>query len=168
MTRLFVAAWPSAHVRSRLGDLTGSQPVVGERRVPFENWHVTLRYLGNADIDRVSERLRTADLPRVRAVLGPAVIDLDGRLIVVPVADVDRLAAAVRHATEGLGERDSRPFLGHLTLARVRNGATSALRGQPIDGSFEIDEVALVTSQTLPSGAVYDTMTTFPTTGSAA
>ena len=167
MTRLFVAAWPPDRICGRLSDVTAVAPLHGERRVPEVNWHVTLRFIGNVDIDRVTERLRAADLPAARAVLGPEITDLDGRQIVVPVTGVDPLAHAVREATAGLGAPDRRPFFGHITLARLRDGARSSLRGAAIDGAFEIDEIALVSSDTLPSGAVYETIATFPITRSA-
>ena len=166
MTRLFVAAWPPEHIRARLSDLTAIAPQDGERRAADANWHVTLRYIGNVDIDRVTERLDAADIPTARAVIGPEVTDLGGRQIVVPVTGVDLLAHAVRQATADLGEVDNRPFFGHVTLARLRDGAGSTLRGASIDGVFEITEVALVSSDTLPTGAVYETIATFPTTRS--
>jgi len=167
VTRLFVAAWPSPTIVAQLRDLTADRQLDGERRVPEENWHVTLRFIGRADVDEVSAQLADARLPRVLAQLGPTVIDLDGRQIVVPVAGVDNLAAAVATATAGLGEPAAHPFRGHLTLARVRDDEASTLIGQPVSGSFEIDEIALVRSETRPSGAVYDTLATFPTTRSA-
>ncbi len=166
MTRLFVAAWPNEDVRARLTAATTIAPCEGERRAPVANWHVTLRFIDGADVDGVIDRLRSAELPTAQAVLGPAVIDLAGRQMVVPVTGVERLANAVRQATADLGEHDDRPFFGHLTLARVRDGAGSTLRGTPIDGSFEFDQIALLRSDTLRTGAVYDTIASFPTTES--
>ena len=163
MTRLFVAAWPPDHICAELTGLTDVQSLDGERRVPPENWHITLRFIGTADIARVIERLEAVEFPAAQAMLGPGVIDLDGRQIVVPVTGVDQLARSVRLATDGLGEHDDRPFFGHLTLARVRAGVSPTLRGTAFDATWEIDEIALVTSETLPSGAVYDTVATFPT-----
>ena len=166
MTRLFVAAWPPGHICARLRAVTAVAPRDGERRVSAANWHVTLRFIGNVDIDIVTERLHAADLPAAHAVLGPEVSDLGARQIVVPVTGVDPLAKAVRGATAGLGHRDDRPFFGHITLARLRAGARSSLYGAAIDGTFDIDEIALVSSDTLPTGAVYETIATFPTTRS--
>ncbi len=183
MTRLFVAAWPSPTIVAQLRTLTADRQLDGGRRVREENWHVTLRFIGSADVDEVSAQLAAARLPRVLAQLGPTVIDLDSRQIVVPIDDVDNLAAAVATATAGFGEPAAHAFRGHITLARVKprpsptndqrsersspSERVSTLLGEPVTGSFTIEEVALVSSDTRPSGAVYDTIATFPTTPSA-
>ena len=56
MARLFVAAWPPSELTA---DLTGlprkNRP--GIKWVEPENWHVTLRFLGDADPDEVTRRL---------------------------------------------------------------------------------------------------------------
>ncbi len=38
------------------------------------------------------------------------------------------------------------------------------MRGTEFNAQFDIDEIALITSDLLPSGAVYRTVATFPTT----
>lgn len=174
MTRLFVAAWPppaAAAVLSRLPAL--DEP--GVRRVPAGSWHVTVRFLGEADAGTVIERLGGAELPAAVARLGPRVVALGGRQLVVPVAGVDRLAAAVRTATAGLGEPDRHRFTGHLTVAHRRPGVASRLAGVPVAGAavgggagesmveFEVVEVALVASELRQQGARYETVATFPT-----
>jgi RNA 2',3'-cyclic 3'-phosphodiesterase len=161
VTRLFVAAWPDADTVRRLREL-GRPDEAGVRWVPERNLHVTLRFLGEVDPSEVGRRLATADLPATRAVLGPEIERLGGQQIVVPVAGVDALAAAVRSATAEVGEHDSRPFRGHLTIARTRRGATSSLIGRALTSSFDVSEVALVASELLPTGAVYTTVATFP------
>lgn len=162
MPRLFVAAWPDAAVRADLHRLpTPSEP--GVRLVPPDNWHVTLRFVGDADADDLVALLSEADLPRTAARLGPAIERLDARQIVAPVAGVDELAAAVRAASESVGEIDGRPFRGHLTVARTKPGAPSTLIGAKVDAAFDVHEVAVVASELLPSGVVYTTLVTLPT-----
>ena len=162
MTRLFVAAWPDAATGERFRALDRlDAPDV--RWVPDENRHVTLRFLGEADPATAIELLSAASLPTATAVLGPTVERLGSRQIVVPVAGVDELAASVRSATAVIGDGDPRPFRGHLTIARTRDGEAANVVGVPITARFKIDEVALVASDLQPSGAVYTTLATFPT-----
>lgn len=162
MARLFVAAWPSAEVRSVLRALP-SDDEPGVRRVAPQNWHVTLRFVGDAEPDAAVALLTETALPRAVARLGPAIERLDARQVVVPVAGVDELAAVVRDATAPIGELDRRPFRGHLTIARTRPRARTRLLGASIDTAFTVHEVALVASQLTPDGPVYTTLATFPT-----
>lgn len=173
MTRLFVAAWPPDETCAHLAGLVASAAALAERRVPRENWHVTLRFIGRADPDEVAGRLADATLPSATARLGPTVVELDGRQVVVPVSGVNALAAVVATATRGIGVSTSRPFRGHITLARVKprpdltdaseSQGRSPLLGEPVSGTFVIGEIALVSSDTRPDGATYTTVATFPT-----
>ena len=160
--RLFVAAWPDAATAAALRELPRPE-LDGVRWVVPEQWHVTLRFLGDCDRELVAARLAAATLPSARARLGPAVGWL-GRQVVVPVVGVDELAAAVHRATVGVGEPPRPRFRGHLTLARVRRDATPSLVGHRVSGAFDVDAVALVGSELSPSGARYTTIATYPIT----
>lgn len=161
MERLFVAAWPDASVADALRAVPRPD-ARGIRWVPDEQWHVTLRFLGVCDRDDVADRLAAATLPRALARLGPAV-DWLGPQLVVPVAGVDELAASVAAATVDVGNAPEPAFRGHLTIARTRRDATSTVLGEPMSGSFEVREIALVRSELTPSGARYTTVATFAT-----
>ena len=66
MARLFIAALPSEETIERLVDI--AQPTEpGVRWVPRDNWHVTLRFIGEAEIDHVAAALEGAGLPRAVA-----------------------------------------------------------------------------------------------------
>ncbi len=162
MTRLFVAAWPDADTVERLRALDRPDEP-GVRWVPEVNLHVTLRFLGDVDPAAVSHRLAHARLPKVTALLGPALERLDRRQLVVPVEGVDALAAAVRSATAEIGDHDPRPFRGHLTLARTRRDASTEMIGAALTAAFEVGAIALVASELQPTGAVYTTLATFAT-----
>lgn len=164
MTRLFVAVWPSEDVLTRLEDLERPRDQ-GVKWVPNENLHITLRFLGDADIDEVADRLSDVTLPRVTARVGPANDVFAERSLILPVTGVDDLAAAVVRATRGLGTERERPrYLGHITLARLARGARPDRSvGSRFAAEFEVDQVALVASTLAPSGAQYDTVGTWPT-----
>ncbi len=97
MARLFIAAWPSAETTVRLAGITRpTEP--GVRWLPRDNWHVTLRFIGEAEIDQVVSSVEHTALPRVVARLGPTIERLDRRQLVIPVDGVDALANSVQAA----------------------------------------------------------------------
>ena len=164
MARLFVAVWPPdavvEHVRSlRRKDQRGI------RFVPPENWHMTLRFLGESDEREVVDALDGFDRgdpsPPV-ARLGPAVDVMGGRALVIPVTGLDELARAVERATKHLGEPPRKRFVGHLTLARCARGARMPeVLGAPFADEFPVAEIALVQSRLEPTGARYETVGTW-------
>ena len=164
MTRLFVAIWPPGDVLDRFADMERPKDQ-GVKWVPQENLHVTLRFLGEADIDEVSARLDDVTLPAATAVIGPAFDLLGERSLVTPVSGIDDLAAIVQQALRGLGtEPERRRFQGHVTVARLgRRARPRRSAGRRFDAGFEVTEVALVASVLRDTGAVYETVATWPT-----
>jgi 2'-5' RNA ligase len=164
MPRLFVAVWPPDDVVGLLAAVERPKDP-GVRWVPQDNLHVTLRFLGDADIDEVTQRLDEVPLPAVTAVVGPAFDLLGERSLITPVHGVEDLAAVVRQALRGVGtEPERRRFQGHITVARLARGARPARSaGRRFDASFDVSEVALVESTLTPGGAVYETVATWPT-----
>ena len=131
MTRLFVAVWPPDDVLDRFADIERPKDQ-GVKWVPQENLHITLRFLGDADVDEVSDRLDGVLLPAATAVLGPAFDLLGERSLVTPVAGVDDLAAVVQQAVRGLGtERERKRFQGHITVARLARTCPSDAKRWP-------------------------------------
>ena len=160
MARLFVAALPTGAVIDRLRALPRPDEE-GVRWVAETNWHVTLRFLGETDADEAVALLGRLEAPSCRATLGPAAERLGDRQIAVPVAGVDELAAAVRTATSAIGPPPSRPFVGHLTIARTKPAASSSALGVEIRAEFDVTEVALMASDLRSTGATYTTLATF-------
>lgn len=164
MSRLFVAVWPPDDVVSELTAVRRKDQR-GVRFVPPQDWHITLRFLGEARPDEVRDVLDRTSLPPTRASLGPGVDLLTDRVLGVPVHGVDDLAAAVTSATADIGEAPRRRFTGHLTLARLKRHATvPAALGAFVSASFVVEEIALVQSRLHPQGARYETLHTWPVT----
>ena len=162
MSRLFVCVWPPDHVREVL-ELLHRKDQVGARFVPPERWHVTLRFLGDADPNVVAEALDHARFAATTVRLGPAV-DIGGeRTLFVPATGADDLAAEVRRTTRELGDQPLRDrFLGHVTIARLKKRANMPRAlGELVDASWEPSEVALVESTLRPDGPRYDTLATW-------
>lgn len=134
----FVALSPSDDERHALADaLTKASPgpVLPGRRVRPENWHVTLRFLGPIEDDVCDRMAHELDeilhvdsgrgafdglgtFPRASKanVLYASVDDAEGVL--------DVLAGLAEEAAVACGmEPEGRPFVPHLTLARLRPSA---------------------------------------------
>lgn len=159
--RLFVAVWPSDELVSALAALPRPE-AAGLRWTRPDQWHVTLRFLGEADPDEAAVALGALAAAPAVAEAGPATRLLGNRIVMVPVAGLDRLAATVVDATDEVGEPPGdRAFTGHLTLARSKGPVPPGTAGTPVAGSFEVGEVCLVRSRTLPEGAVYETLERF-------
>ena len=162
MSRLFVCLWPPEEVVSLLEELHRKDQV-GARFVRPENWHVTLRFIGNADPNDVAAALDTAQWEPATVDLGPAVDVGNGRVLFVPADGADALAAEVGRVTRHLGDEPIRPrFLGHVTLARLKKRANMPRAlGALINASWIPREIALVESTLRPDGARYDTLATW-------
>ena len=166
MPRLFVAVWPPDEVLDLLATLDRPE-VKGLRWTRRDQWHVTLRFLGPVpDVAPVTEALSGLALSAAEAVLGPAVDRFGRRILHVPVAGLDAIAAGVVGATTGLGRPpEDRPFAGHITLARVADRARVDLRplaGSAIEARWRADALCLVESRLSPAGARYEVVRRFP------
>ena len=178
--RLFVAAWPDASTRVRLAALELGR-VKNLRLVGPTRWHVTLRFLGDVAEEHLAA-LGEALVACAAAQPGPVVCRLGPgtewftgvRVLQVPAAGLDDLAAAVRTATGPVvpGAPGGEPaFNGPLTLARVKGrlgaAARSALAGIPFEAAFPVAHVDLVASRGSPAGHVYSTVVRAPLGGTA-
>lgn len=173
--RLFVAVRPPDDVLAALAALARPEHP-GLRWTTRDQWHVTLRFLGEVDDPApVAAALAAAPLAPTEAVVGPEVVALNPRVLCLPVAGLDDLAAAVAAADlPGVGRPpEDRPFRGHLTLARLSRGRGERqgsggpgrrrrrlrlgdLAGTPLAARFPVRDVRLVRSHLGPTGARYE------------
>jgi 2'-5' RNA ligase len=133
--RLFVALDLPFDVRQRLADLTvGLQ---GARWVPPENFHITLRFIGEMpshkaeEIDMALAALRGRGF--VLTMAGVRTLEKGGRVSAL-LAGVERnpalehLQGKIETALERAGlARERRRFMPHVTLARLDNAAEPRL-----------------------------------------
>ena len=166
--RLFVATWPS---RSAVGALRRLKrpDLAGVRWTTEQQWHVTLRFLGDVvDPEPIAEAL-TAGLRGVAR--ADVVADRRARrfgpsTVGVPVHGIEAIAAAVASATAQWGKAETRPFRGHLTLARCRGRVPASTLSIGLPAlQWQADEVCLVRSHLRPSGAAYETLETISLAG---
>ena len=162
--RLFVAVWPPPEIISAIAALERPE-LRGLRWTSPEQWHVTVRFMGEvADVDAAVAALRSVRASPVEARMGPETGRFGHRILHVPVSGLEDVAAAVVGATTAVGQPpEDRPFRGHVTLARVRDRARVDLRplcGQPLGGSWRVEQVVLVASHLRHEGAHYETVAT--------
>ena len=168
--RLFVALdlpWP---LRQRLASLAASG-IPGAKWVPPENYHMTLRFIGEAqrhlaeEIDHALAALRARDFALTLA--GVGTFDKGGRATSLWVGvernpQLDHLRGKIETALQRLGlEPERRRFNPHVTLARLDNPAEAKLaafvqahnlfRSEPI----QVEHFTLFSSQLGKEQAVY-------------
>jgi 2'-5' RNA ligase len=167
LNRLFVAVWPPAPLTEQLR-LLDRPARPGLRWTTEDQWHVTLRFLG--DLVALEEEALRGGLARVAAVesgpvatAGPYPRPL-GPVWVLPVAGLGRLAERIGVATSDVGQPPShRSYRGHLTLARARH--RSSFRDLPqtaLAAEWTVSEVTLVRSHLGSRGARYDIIGRWP------
>ncbi len=159
--RLFLALWPDEEVRAALAALAREALGKSGRRVPAENLHLTLIFLGACDpalrarLEEAATALRgepfVLRLERLGHWPGPRV--LWSAPAEVPEA-LRRLAADLHGAAGGAGlSLERRPFRAHVTLARKVGGRHRERPHRPIE--WPVGEFRLVASETRPEGARY-------------
>ncbi len=143
--------------------------------------HLTLCFLGDIDpakLESIRQVMETAChefKPFLLSLEGTGAFPGTARPRIVwaglkgDLARLTGLQKGLRHGLAALGfEPEQRPFSPHLTLARVREGASAsqaaglatALAGMnPGRGrSFQVNEIHLVRSRLTPAGALYSTL----------
>ena len=159
--RLFFALWPDETVRGALAQWARAQMPRHGRPVAPENLHLTLVFLGSVAAemrDCLVDAVGTIRCPPFELCLDqagwfqrPQVYWVGASQTPAPLLAL--VAELQRAQSQCGGEPESRPFRAHVTLARkVRRrpppAAAPRLR-------WPVDRFALVSSQTLPQGPVY-------------
>lgn len=167
--RLFVGVGLDAGPADRIDRLRRHcrDPRACLRWVPVENLHLTLHFLGDQPAERVGllrEVLNRAAAaqPRIELVLTgwrwlpnprrPRLLVLDG-----PAAPaLDRFQRQLGEALAEIGcNLDSRRFLAHLSLARVRHPCADLALPPVVPIQLPIRAICLYRSRLLPDGARY-------------
>lgn len=179
--RLFIAIPLSDKIREEIQNLVTDFKKVrgfpkGIRFIPSENWHFTLTFLGyqNESVIPVVKKTLT-NLTRLNlvnrvkvdfeeAIYGP--VQKTPRMIWLTTtprtsANIEGLKNLLEDALSENGvkwNRETRPYLGHLTLARFEPTARKLLPKieRSLNWSYEPTSLDLMRSTLLRSGAVYD------------
>ncbi len=140
--------------------------------------HLTLKFLGNIPAKRATEI--TEAMKEAAQAISPFQLEISGlgafpslkqaRVFWVGVSgELDKLSALQQNIDSVLAAlgfaREERPFVPHLTLARMREGASPSERrsfGELVDSTIfedkypvDVEAVRLMRSQLTPAGAIY-------------
>jgi len=146
--------------------------------------HLTLKFLGNIPAKRVTEI--TEAIEKATQVISRFHLEISGlgafpslrqaRVFWVGIGgEVDKLSGLAQNIDSALAAigfaEEERPFVPHLTLARIRQGASPPERrdfGELVGSAIfkdkyhiEVEAISLMRSQLTPAGAVYTCLKTF-------
>jgi len=177
MPRLFTGLEIPQSVAQSLAMMRGGLP--GARWIDAENYHLTLRFIG--DIDDALAREIAGVLARVHR--RPFELRLDGltsfggrkpRAVVAtaaPVAPLMELRAEHERLLQRLGlEPEGRKYTPHVTLARLRDSSSHqvadylAARGHYRSTPFQVSRFALFSSRASVGGGPYIVEEAYPLT----
>jgi len=148
---------------------------------PIDNFHLTLKFLGEVDEAQVPALRR---LPEPRAAIAPFSMRIGGPLLLPPYGHIRVISANVlgevaraRSLAEALDAdcgaigiaREVRPWLAHVTIGRVRRRLERCQMPDAEPGpTFVVNSMALMSSELRPAGPVYGLIAEFPFTQSPA
>ena len=168
MKRLFFALWPDSRTRARLAYLAGLLPIDKGRRIPPENLHITLVFLGNVQEQDIPGLVEAAGRLRIsgfrlqisrcgwwkRATVAWLAPETTPAPLLELVEQINRLTMSAGLPVE---KRDYSP---HLTVARKVTRPVTGRQFEPIH--WDVREFCLVESVTHAQGARYRVMKSWP------
>jgi 2'-5' RNA ligase len=168
MPRLFTAVELPASIAFSLSLLRGG--LSGARWIDAENYHITLRFIGDIDeptADEIADALARVDRPRFDLSLEglgafgsrkPHCIYAAAK----PSAALKELQGEHERIIQRIGlEPERRKFVPHVTLARLRNASETdvaaylAMRGDFRTAAFPVGRFVLLSSRASKGGGPY-------------
>jgi len=175
MPRLFAGLEIPAEIGQSLSNLRGGLP--GARWIDPENYHVTLRFIGDVDDDMAHEV--ESLLGRVRR--GPFDLRIEGltsfgskkpRAVVAsvePSSPLMEAQAEQERLMQRIGlEPEGRKYTPHVTLARLRDASTRdvaeylSARGHFRSRTFPVSRFVLFSSRASVGGGPYVVEASYP------
>lgn len=175
MPRLFTALALPPSLASELSMMRGG--LGGARWIDVENYHITLRFIGDVDertaheVHEMLDRIRRA--PFKVSVSGLSAFGGDRPRSVVatvkPTAPLVELQSEQERMMRRIGlPAEPRKYVPHVTLARLKQASSAAvadylaLRGWLASRDFEANEFALLSSRDSVGGGPYVTEAIYP------
>lgn len=176
MLRLFVALEVPDEVRDALADL--EEPLPGARWVPYDNFHITLRFIGEVDggvAHDIDAALAEIDGRGFSLSLSGLGLFGDGKKVRSLYAAVEanealaRLQGKVENALQRIGlVPEGRKFKPHITLARFKQPPGPKLDDYLIRralfraGPFPVQDFVLFRSFLSGEGSIYRAEVAYP------
>jgi len=162
--RMFLAISPPAEVVDVIADLP-TRALRGVRFTKRKQWHITMRFLGDCERQEALNALAAFHGASGDITLGPEVSLLGTRVVIVPAAGLDSLAAQVDDEFGQVGEPTDREFVGHLTIARLKgrplkDPSLVSVLGAPISATWHQDTIDLWKSEVTADGATHTLVAT--------
>jgi 2'-5' RNA ligase len=168
MPRLFTGIEIPEHVTEQLAYLRGG--LVGARWIDTENYHLTLRFIGDVDMNTAEEA--AAGLARVRRssfrlrFTGVGALGTRKHHAVVAEVEPSRPLMELQAEHERIFQRiglqaEGRKYTPHVTLARLRSGSSRdiaeylSVRGGFLAEPFTVDRFVLFSSRNSVGGGPY-------------
>lgn len=168
MPRLFTGVEIPPEVADRLAFLRGG--LSGARWIDRENYHVTLRFIG--DVDMVAAEAVAEGLSRVHRrpfslrITGLGALGTRKQHAVVATIETSPALMELQAEHERIMQRiglppEGRKYTPHVTLARLRNGNSRdiadylSLRGGFMAGPFHVDRFVLFSARDSVGGGPY-------------
>jgi 2'-5' RNA ligase len=166
--RLFFALWPSDEIRSRItNDTEGAVLEAGGKRVPAQNFHVTLAFLGQVRHSSLDDIIKTIHSVR----FGPFELELD-RTGYWPGSRTAWLGPSIKHMAllalveniwdklENMGfMREFAIYQPHVSLVRNADAELGLTPRAPI--IWPVHAFALVNSVSNSAGTTYTVLEQF-------
>jgi RNA 2',3'-cyclic 3'-phosphodiesterase len=180
VTRAFVAVRPPDTVLDTVAArFEGVALPPGGRRMPREQWHLTVQFLGNAvDLEAVSAGLQGLTMPAGRLQLsgaGTLPPERRSKYLVLFVREglewMRALASEVAARVAPLGHvPEAREYTPHLTLARFKarvdlREPCTTFGPEPVGDPWNVGEIVLFESRLHQSGAEHRPHATVPLSG---
>lgn len=120
--RAFIAIDIPEEIKKKIVEIQNRLPELEGKKTEYENLHLTLKFLGEVDEEKIfeiKERLKRMDLGSFEVEIKEAGI-FSNRIIWLGIRNCNKLQEEIDNALAGIFEKEER-FMGHLTIARVKN-----------------------------------------------
>ena len=166
--RTFVSIDLPENIQKEIKKIQDSLPSFEGKKIEPENLHLTLKFLGEIDKEKVGEVKKR--LRKIKSDCFEAEIDSIGvfsenfvRIVWLHIKGPEELQKEIDNALKGIFEPEIR-FMSHLTVARVKRiqnknyflGELKKIKIKPL--KFKTDRFALKKSTLMHEGPIYETL----------
>jgi len=167
--RTFISVDIPRRIQREIKKLQDELPGFEGKRTELENLHLTLKFLGEVDeekIEEIKKRLRDVKFEKFDTKIGGVGVFSPKfvKIVWVHLKNCNRLQKVIDEALSGMFEKERR-FMSHLTIARVKFlknknyflGELDKIKIHP-GLKFNVNNFELKKSTLTPEGPVYESL----------